>query len=170
MQHAIKDQKAALDGAMLAVHVILSPYLPFFLFFISSLILLSIPFQQAAQIQSRAVTPAVVELTPAEHQIQLKHMIDQGRLFEAFQRVTEFFVSCGYFSWIFIWFHDSGALHERLEYGNVRLLKSRCRETLRLGSLRLPTANPFGVDPATICRSWLVDWIEIRVNDKHSIN
>jgi hypothetical protein len=57
----------------------------------------------------------------------LKHMIDQGRLFEAFQRVTEFFVSCGYFSWIFIWFHDSGALHERLEYGNVRLLKSRCR-------------------------------------------
>jgi hypothetical protein len=36
--------------------------------------------------------------------------------------------------------------------------------------LRLPTANPFGVDPATICRSWLVDWIEIRVNDKHSIN
>ncbi|XP_046460109.1 enhancer of mRNA-decapping protein 4-like isoform X4 [Daphnia pulex] len=61
MQHAIKDQKAALDGAMLAVH-------------------------QAAQIQSRAVTPAVVELTPAEHQIQLKHMIDQGRLFEAFQR------------------------------------------------------------------------------------
>jgi hypothetical protein len=98
MQHAIKDQKAALDGAMLAVHVILSPYLPFFLFFISSLILLSIPFQQAAQIQSRAVTPAVVELTPAEHQIQLKHMIDQGRLFEAFQRVTEFFVSCGNFS------------------------------------------------------------------------
>ncbi|XP_059352148.1 enhancer of mRNA-decapping protein 4-like isoform X3 [Daphnia carinata] len=60
MQLAIKDQKLALDGALLAVH--------------------------AAQIQSRAVTPAVVELTPAELQIQLKHMIHEGRLFEAFQR------------------------------------------------------------------------------------
>ncbi|KAK4023828.1 hypothetical protein OUZ56_009226 [Daphnia magna] len=60
MQLAIKDQKLALDGAMMAVH--------------------------AAQIQSRAVTPAVVELTPAELQIQLKHMIHEGRLFEAFQR------------------------------------------------------------------------------------
>ena len=93
MQHAIKDQKAALDGAMLAVHVILSPYFLTSFYFKSSLIVisLSIHFQQAAHIQSRAVTPAVVELTPAELQIQLKHMIDQGRLFEAFQRVTEFF-------------------------------------------------------------------------------
>ena len=93
MQHAIKDQKAALDGAMLAVHVIFSPYFPIPFYFISSfiVILLSIHVQQAAHIQSRAVTPAVVELTPAELQIQLKHMIDQGRLYEVFKRVTNAF-------------------------------------------------------------------------------
>lgn len=51
--------------------------------------------------QSRSITPAVVEPSPAELQNQLKQMIHDGRIFEAFQKVTTdfylFLAICCYF-------------------------------------------------------------------------
>jgi len=59
MQDVVKNQKTALDGALLAV-------------------------QQAAQ--TRSPTPSVGPSTPLAMQTQLKHMIAEGQLCEAFQR------------------------------------------------------------------------------------
>jgi len=59
MQHIVKNQKTALDGALLAV-------------------------QQAAQ--TRSPTPSVAPNTPLAIQSQLKQMIAEGLLCEAFQR------------------------------------------------------------------------------------